>query len=242
MIGPPLEHRSRASTLNPNVVVPPSGSMRPPPVKRSPPAQSPVPSENEGLGPAGVTGRSQPHASSVAATRPGTNPSLICLHMLCLLSRVVRRTAAGGAVAIQMPVGGLQVLLVKSRVTRAVAVAQRAAGASLARRQRGARAKWCTQHGRGSASRRCDTARAPRGAACGPPPAGRCIAHSPTSWVTHTLHASGIRVSPRPAVAGWRPRVAARVPALPPHRPARNPRRRTRPARSARRPGRPTAR
>src|SRR6266446_4072951 len=130
----PLAQKSLASRLKPKVVFSATGgSIRPPPVKRSPPAQNPVPSENEGLGPAGIAGRSQPDASSVATTRPGTNPSLICLHMLCLLSRVVSRTAAGGAVAIQMPVGGLQVLLVKSRVTRAVAVAQRAAGASLAR-------------------------------------------------------------------------------------------------------------
>src|SRR6266446_9577018 len=80
---PPLAQKSLASRLKPKVVFSATvGSMRPPPVKRSPVAQNAVPSENEGLGPAGVASRSQPDANSVAATRPGANPGLICLNML----------------------------------------------------------------------------------------------------------------------------------------------------------------
>src|SRR5439155_11801444 len=122
---PPLAQKSLASRLKPKVVFSATGgSMRPPPVKRAPAAQDAVPSENEGLGPAGVAGRSQPHANSVAATRHGASPRLICPNMLCLLSRGVPPNCCGGA-ARQMPFAGLRELLVKSRVTRAVAAAQR---------------------------------------------------------------------------------------------------------------------
>src|SRR6266566_5540636 len=90
LIGPPSRHQSCACTLKPNVVLPTGGSMRPPPVNFSPAGQVPdPPAENDGLGLAGVAGRSQPHASNVATTSPGPNPSLICLNMLRLLSRVV---------------------------------------------------------------------------------------------------------------------------------------------------------
>src|SRR6266567_6756798 len=76
LIGPPSRHQSCACTLKPNVVLPTGGSMRPPPVNFSPAGQVPdPPAENDGLGLAGVAGRSQPHASSVAATRPGPNRS-----------------------------------------------------------------------------------------------------------------------------------------------------------------------
>src|SRR5881398_438254 len=69
-----------------------------------------------------------------------------------LLRRGVQPNCCGGA-ARQMPFAGLRELLVKSRVTRAVAAAQRAAGASIARRQRGARAKPCAPHTRRMESR-----------------------------------------------------------------------------------------
>src|SRR5207248_9760238 len=58
-----------------------------------------------------------------------------------------------------------------------------------------------------------------RGAACGPLPAGRCIAHSPTSSFTHTrdvFHAvaHALRFRSRPEFSGSRLPYAARVLAL----------------------------
>src|SRR5947208_16969437 len=64
--------------------------MRPLPVNFSPAGQVPdPPTSYDGLGLTGVAGRSQPHASRVAATRPGTKPSLISLDTVRLLSRVI---------------------------------------------------------------------------------------------------------------------------------------------------------
>src|SRR5258705_2658916 len=85
----------------------------------------------------------------------------------------------------QMPVAALRQCVVEWRVTSAVAVAPRGACgtreayfvASALERARDTRAGG----GRGAATRR----RAPRGTACGPLPAGRCIDHSHTSSVTH---------------------------------------------------------
>src|SRR2546430_1498986 len=166
---PPLAQKSLASRLKPKVVFSATGgSMRPPPVKRAPAAQDAVPSENEGLGPAGVAGRSHPHANSVATTSPGPNPSLICLNMLRLLSRVVAELLRRGE-------GKTNAIHRASRAAceiesyAAVAAAQRAAGASIARRQRGARAKPCAPHACRLKSRPRNTGRAPRDAACGPP-------------------------------------------------------------------------
>src|SRR5439155_812122 len=78
---------------------------------------------------------------------------------------------------------------------------------------------------------------APRGAACGPLPAGRCIRHSHTSsgYARFSMSFAGLAVTPRPAVAGWRPPGAARAAVRPLHRPVRNAPRRTPRARSARR-------
>src|SRR2546430_10614894 len=64
--------------------------MRPLPVNLSPAGQDPdPPAPYDGLGLTGVAARSQPHASRVAATRPGTKPSVICLNTMRLLSRVI---------------------------------------------------------------------------------------------------------------------------------------------------------
>src|SRR5207249_1628667 len=140
---------------------------------------------------AGLSGRSQPHVSSAAATRPGTKPSVICLHMLPP-RRVHSRTTARGVTARQMPLAGLRQSLVVSRDTCTVAAVQRGAhircGASVVAATL-ERARHTCDGGSGGVA---TSYGAPRGAACGPLPAGRCIAHSPTSSVTHTRDVSHV--------------------------------------------------
>src|SRR2546428_13297939 len=128
--------------------------------------------------------------------------------------RVHSRTTARGVDARQMPLAGLRQALVVSRDTCAVAAVQRGARitreayfvASALERARYTR----VGRSRGAATRR----RAPRGAACGPLPAGRCIRHSHTSSVTHAAasHSRDSTALPAPRLPGGdRPARLARL-------------------------------
>jgi hypothetical protein len=114
--------------------------------------------------------------------------------------------------------------------------------------------RWRAECGRNAAScgsnctveshHRHESRRAPRGAACGPLPAGLCIGHSLTSGLGTLLRRLiRRRFSRRRAAAQSRPRGAARGSASPPAgRRGRSARPRTRRGRCARPPGRPSAR
>src|SRR5690242_1832125 len=191
-----LLHQSRASTLKPNVVFPAAGSIRPPPVNRGPALQFSGPGVNQAVGLGfGVAGRSQPHANSAAATSPGTKRCAICLDIRCLLAGDDHDCCGRG--------GG------KSGATCAVALS--ASGveryASCCRRAAlRAPDDWWAIPWRGYWNGTATPAGAvvaaglqgcgaPRGAACGPLPAGRCIVHADTSSVTHAC-GDGTRRSP----------------------------------------------
>src|SRR6266516_311901 len=224
----------------------PVGSIRPPPV-HFPVGHCAGGGVTQKLGRFGAMltfGRSLHATASSPAAKPGPKRRIVCVSMLRLLAGSSTRDSYGEALARQVPVVSASTGC--CGIERCVAVSPSCIAAHTSgvepqssRLHQNARATPETTEV--AALRHCTERRGERRAVRSPLVAASLIHLPPRlrTLGTSLTRSLAIRVSPRPAVAGWRPPDAARVPARSPHRPVRNAPRRTPPARYALRPGRP---
>src|SRR6266699_2276920 len=171
----------------------PVGSIRPPPV-HFPVGHCAGGGVTQKLGRFGAMltfGRSLHATASSPAAKPGPKRRIVCVSMLRLLAGSSTRDSCGEARGkTGASRGAFDRLLWNREIRCSVAVMHRGAhircGASVVAPTL-ERARHSCDDGSGCVATLYG---APRGAACGPLPAGRCIAHSPTSSVTHTRDVS----------------------------------------------------